>query len=318
MARFFTPKQMNATEPFMRELADRLIDRFVEHGETDFTDDFAGPFTLLNICALLGVPEADHQVFLDDMLGANRDRGIGSTSGGTPKDPFAFLHQRFTVYIQERIADPRDDMLTSLATTPFPDGTMPELMDAVRLASILFVAGVGTTALLLGTSLRFLAERPDLQQLLRAEPGRIPNFIEEMLRFDAPVKGGFRVARVPKTVGGVDIAAGSTVMLAIAGANRDPRKFDSPGEFRVDRDNARQHLAFGHGIHMCVGAPLARIESQVGVRRLLERLSDIAVSEAVHGPADNRRFDYVPSYVTRGLQRLRLELTPAPAPTGTP
>jgi cytochrome P450 len=311
VARYFTPKHMNATEPFMLRVADRLVDAFIAKGSCEFTTDFAGPFTLLNICALLGVPEADHQIFLDDMLGANRDRGIGSTNGGTPKDPFAFLHQRFTTYIEERSADPRDDIMTSLATTPFPDGSLPTTMDAVRLASILFVAGVGTTALLLGTAFRLLAEQPDLQQLLRAEPHRIPNFVEEMLRMDAPVKGGFRLSRVPTTVGGVDIPAGSTVMLAIAAANHDPRKFECPDEFRVDRENARQHLAFGHGIHMCVGAPLARIESQVGVRRVLERLVDIRISESEHGPADARRFDFVPSYVTRGVQRLHLEFTPA-------
>jgi len=311
VARFFTPKNVRGTEPFMRELAVRLTGGFIDRGECEFSTDFAGPFTLLNICELLGVPESDHQMFVEEMMGPQRDRGIGGSGSGTPKDPFAFLHERFKVYIEDRVVNPRDDMMTSLATTPFPDGSMPEVTDAVRLASILFVAGTGTTALLLATSFRLLAERPDLQQLLREEPERIPNFVEEMLRFDGPVKGGFRLSRSAKAVGGVEIPAGSTVMLVIGAANHDPRKFERPDEFQIERENARQHLGFGHGIHMCVGAPLARAESQIGIQRLLERLDDIRISSSAHGPEGARRYEYVPSYITRGLQRLHLEFAPA-------
>lgn len=307
VSRYFTPKRVSAAEPFMHELADRLIDDFVASHHCEFSTDFAGPFALLNICALLGVPESDQQTFLDEMLGERRDRGIGSSGSGTPKNPFGFLHERFAIYIEERLASPRDDMMSSLATTPFPDGSMPSVMDAVRLASILFVAGVGTTALFLATSLRHLAEDPALQQRLRSEPSLVPNFVEEMLRYDGPVKGGFRLARTAKRVGEVDVAAGSTLMLVIGGANRDPRKFDAPNEFDVERGNARQHLSFGHGIHMCVGAPLARAESVIGIQRLLERLQGIRISAAEHGDASDRRFDYVPSYITRGLQGLHLE-----------
>jgi cytochrome P450 len=310
-ARYFTPRNVSRAEVFMSRLADQLIDGFVDRGECDLTTDFAGPFTVLNICELLGVAATDHQMFLDEMLGAQRDRGIGGTGTGTPKDPFAFLHERFKAYVEDRLATPRDDMITSLATTPFPDGSLPEVMDAVRLASILFVAGTGTTALLLATAFRLLGERPDLQRLLHDEPERIANFVEEVLRYEGPVKGGFRLSRVPTTVGGVELPAGSTVMVALAAANHDPRKFERPGEFLVDRENARQHLAFGHGIHMCVGAPLARAEGRIGVHRLLERLGEIRISETAHGPAGARRFDYVPSYITRGLQALHLEFTPA-------
>jgi cytochrome P450 len=307
VARFFTPKSVSETEPFMRELADRLIDRFVDHGECEFTTDFAVQFTLLNICHLLGVPESDHHVFVEDMLGSKRDRGIGGTGAGTPQDPFAFLHQRFKVYMEQRQAAPLDDQMTKLVTTPFPDGSMPTVMDAVRLASILFVAGTGTTALLLATAFKLLSEDPDLQQLLREEPERIPNFVEEMLRFDGPVKGQFRLSRVAKTVGDVEVPAGSTLMLVTPAANRDPRKFESPNEFQVDRGNARQHLAFGHGIHVCVGAPLARAESIIAVQALLGRLDDIRISERAHGPIGARSFEYLPSYITRGLQELHLE-----------
>ncbi len=138
----------------------------------------------------------------------------------------------------------------------------------------------------------------------------MPNFIEEALRIDSQLKGTFRLSRTPKKVGGVELPAGSTVMVLLGAANRDPRKFDCPGEFRIDRGNARQHLAFGHGIHTCVGAPLARAESRVGVDRLLQRLGAIRISESAHGPADARRYEYVPAYLPRSLQSLHLEFNP--------
>jgi cytochrome P450 len=130
-----------------------------------------------------------------------------------------------------------------------------------------------------------------------------------MLRFESPVKGDFRVARVPTTVGGVDIPAGTTLMVLNGAANRDPRKFECPTEFQVDRDNAREHIAFGHGIHFCPGAPLARTEGRVSVQRLLERLSDIHISEEHHGPAGARRFHYLPTFILRGVTRLHLSFT---------
>jgi cytochrome P450 len=163
---------------------------------------------------------------------------------------------------------------------------------------------------LLAAALQLLGERPDLQQLLRDERDRIPSFIEETLRFEGPVKGDFRMPRVATTVGGVEIPAGSTVMVLNAAANRDPRHFDEPTEFRVDRANARHHLAFGFGIHACPGSPLARAEGRVSLERLLDRMADIRISEAEHGPADARRYEYAPTYILRGLQRLHLEFTP--------
>jgi cytochrome P450 len=112
-------------------------------------------------------------------------------------------------------------------------------------------------------------------------------------------------------VAGVDIPAGSTLMLLPGAANRDPALFEDPGEFKVDRPNAKYHLAFGHGVHHCAGAHLARAEGRVTVNRLLDRTSDIAVDEAAHGPAGARRYEFLPTYFLRGLARLELVLTPA-------
>lgn len=143
--------------------------------------------------------------------------------------------------------------------------------------------------------------------VLRADRNRIPNFVEETLRYESPVKGDFPLARVAATVGGVDVSAGTTLMVVNGAANRDPRQFECPAEFRVDRDNAREHLAFGHGAHFCPGAPLARTEGRVSVERLLDRLPDITISEREHGPAGARRYEYAPTYILRGLKRLHLE-----------
>jgi len=224
--------------------------------------------------------------------------------------PLEFLYQRFSAYVEERRREPRGDVLTGLASAKFPDGSTPEVIDVVRIAANLFAAGQETTVRLLGAALQFIGERPDLQKLLREDHGRILNFVEETLRIESPVKGDFRLARVATTIGGVPIPAGTTLMVLNGAANRDPRRFESPAEFRIDRANAREHVSFGQGVHTCPGAPLARAEARVGIQRLLEGTSDIRISEAAHGPAGARRYEYIPTYILRGVTNLHLEFTP--------
>ena len=124
------------------------------------------------------------------------------------------------------------------------------------------------------------------------------------------MKGDFRLARVTTELGGVEIPAGTTLMVVNGAANRDPGRFEDPDEFRVERVNARQHLAFGHGAHTCPGAPLARAEGRITIERLLDRMDDIRISDTEHGPAGARRYDYVPTYILRGVSRLHIEFTP--------
>ena len=213
-------------------------------------------------------------------------------------------------YIEDRRRDPRHDVLTDLALATYPDGSTPEVTSVVRTATFLFAAGQETTARLLAIGLKYLAEYPELQDELRAHRDRIPDFIEEALRIESPVKADFRLARRATTVGGVDIAPGTPVMLLNGAANRDPRRFECPAEFRLDRPNAKEHIAFGRGAHSCPGGPLARVEGRVSIERILDRMRDIRLSEEHHGPPGDRHFDYEPTWVLRGLHELHIEFTP--------
>jgi cytochrome P450 len=192
----------------------------------------------------------------------------------------------------------------------YPDGTTPPVTSVVRTATFLFAAGQETTARLLAAALKHLAEHPEVQDELRAEKARIPGFIEEVLRVESPVKTDFRLARRATMVGGVEIRAGTPVMVLNGAANRDPRRFECPHDFRLDRHNAQQHIAFGRGVHSCPGGPLARAEGRVSLERILDRMAHIRLSETHHGPPGARRFRYEPTWVLRGLSELHLEFDP--------
>jgi cytochrome P450 len=158
-----------------------------------------------------------------------------------------------------------------------------------------------------------LCDRPELQQTLRDDPSLVPVFIEETLRMESPVKTQFRLAVRSTSLGGVDIPAGTTVMIAPGAANRDPDRFECPHEFRLDRKNVREQVAFARGVHSCPGAPLARVEGRISVERILARMKDIEIDERFHGPADDRRLTYEPTYILRGLTDLHLRFTPIPS-----
>jgi cytochrome P450 len=308
LMRLLSPGRLKENEESMWRLADHQLDEFVDAGHCELVSAYAGPFAMLVIADLLGVPEEDHDDF---RRGLGQTKGFGSTSGDTlSHTPLEFLYDRFTDYVEDRRRWPRDDVLTRLAQATFKDGSTPEVLDVVRLAANLFAAGQETTVRLLAASVQRIAEDAALQQRLRDHRDEIPAFIEEVLRFESPVKGDFRLARVATSVGGVDIPAGTTLMVLNGAANRDPRHFDDPGGFHPDRDNAREHLAFGHGTHFCPGAPLARAEGRISIERMLDRMADIRISEQEHGPPGARRYRYFPTYILRGLERLHIEFTP--------
>lgn len=310
LRRLLTPKRLKENEEFMWRLADRQLDEFLERGRFEVMSEYAKPFALLVIADLLGVPEEDHQTFRT-RLGAQRPGSIEADDALTG-NALEFLDERFGSFIEDRRREPRDDVLTALATATFPDGSVPEVIDVVRIATFLFAAGQDTTARLLSSALRIIAERPDLQQTLRDDRERIPQFVEETLRLESPVKCDSRLTRSSTTVAGVDVPAGTAITIFPGALNRDPRRFDHPDEFRLDRENVRDHLAFGRGVHTCPGAPLARVEARVSIERFLDRMADIRISDAEHGPAGDRRFAYEPTYILRGLSALHLEYTPVP------
>jgi cytochrome P450 len=306
----FMPKRLKENEQFMWRLADQLIDEFIADGRCEFASAYGGAFPFLVIADLLGVPESDHAMFRDLLAGNTPPDAAWQDQDGTVNmNPLAYLDKWFTAYIRDRRENPAEDILTEMATQRFPDGTLPAVTDLVHIATFLFIAGHETTARLLSSALRVLAEDADLQESLRANRDRIPNFVEEMLRLESPIKSDFRLARKTTTLAGVEIPAGTTMMLLPGAANRDPAHFECPAELRIDRPNARQNVAFARGVHSCPGGPLARIEGRVTIERMLDRLRDIRIDEGHHGPAGNRRFRYVPLYIIRGLQELHLEFT---------
>jgi len=302
-----TPKRLKENEEFMWRLADRQLDVVLPDGRCEFIDDFAQPYTLLVIADLLGVPEEDHPSLLRQAGVGRRLLGETGEDEGRPNHPLDFLYDYFSERIEALRAAPQGDVLTGMAQARFPDGSLPTPLDVARIAANLFSAGQETTVRLLSTALRLICDEPGLQARLREHRELIPRFIEETLRIESPIKGAFRLALKTTTLGGVEIPAGTKVMLLHGATGRDPRQFATPDELNIDRPNVRQHISFGAGIHTCPGAPLARAEGRVVIERLFDRTKDIHISEAAHGPAGARRYDYLPTYMIHGLTSLNLE-----------
>ncbi|BBY38096.1 cytochrome P450 [Mycobacterium mantenii] len=304
-----TPKRLKENEDFMWRLADRYLDQFINDGHCEFLAAYAKPFSLIVIADLLGIPEQDHEEFRA-AFGTSAS-GIGALDHQEIAiDPLAWADEKIASYLEDRRRAPRDDVLTALATAKYPDGSTPNLFDVVHTATFLFGAGQETTAKLLGVALRVFGERPDIQQRLREDRSLIPAFIEECLRIESPVTSVFRLARKTTTLGDIAVPAGTTVMVSPGAANRDPQRFDEPHEFRLDRKNVREHIAFSRGVHSCPGAPLARVEGRVSIERILDRMADIAIDEDKHGPAGQRRYNYEPTFILRGLTDLHIKFRP--------
>ena len=305
LSKLLTPRRLSENEEFMHTLAQRQLDSFLERGQGEFMGGYAKPFSMLVIADLLGVPEQDHR----DFEAVKGDQVVGALDDELAHNPLMWLDDRFTRYVSDRRSQPREDVLTSLAQAKYPDGSTPEVKNVAQLATFLFAAGQDTTTKLLSAALRVIGERPDIQSRLREDRSLIPSFLEEVLRLESPVKSHFRMARTTTTVGGCPVPAGSTVMLLPGASNRDPRKFEEPNEFRVDRPNVREHIAFGRGSHSCPGAPLARAEGRISINLILDRLADITIDETVHGPEGEREYTYEPTFIMRGLTELHLKFT---------
>lgn len=308
LMRLITPKRLKANEDFMHRLADQLLDEFIADGRCEFIKTYTQPFAMLAVADLLGVPDEEYARFRDGFGLGGTVGAVGKGESGNPSaNPLAWLDEWFEEYLGERRQHPRADVLSDLANATYPDGTTPPLVNVVRTATFLFAAGQETTARLLAAALKHLAEHPELQDVLRDDHEKIPNFLEEVLRLESPVKTDFRLTRRTTEVAGVEVKAGTPLMLLNGAANRDPRRFECPHEFRIDRDNAQAHVAFGRGNHSCPGGPLARAEGRISLERILARTRNIRLVEEHHGAPGARRFAYEPTWILRGLTQLHIE-----------
>lgn len=309
VSRLFVPSRLNANQGFMAKTADELIQAALAKGKAEFVSEINVPYTTLVIADLLDVPEEDHKFFAE-VFRSQDSSNLNQAERDVAVHSLIVLAKYFAPYVQERRNAPRSDVVSELAIANYPDGSKPQEAEIVRLATLLFAAGQDTTAKLLGNGVRYIVEEPGLQDRLRNDPSLIPDFVEEMLRIEGSSKVTARLARKATRLGNLDIPAGTRVMISLAGANRDPRRWSEPNNFELKRPKIKEHLAFSRGAHACVGAQLARTEARVIFDRLLALTSKIDLDEEFHGPPGARTLEYEHNFILRGFAELHLKLTP--------
>ncbi|MFD7539752.1 cytochrome P450 [Streptomyces sp. NPDC059819] len=305
VSKAFTPRTVAQFAPRVQELTDQLIDAFAAKGEADLIHEFAFPLPIYAICDLLGVPREDQDDFRDWA-------GMMIRHGGGPRGGVARSVKKMRNYLAELIhkkrENPGDDLISRLIEASDHGEHLTE-NEAAAMAFILLFAGFETTVNLIGNGVYALLCNPEQRERLQAsldagETGLLETGIEELLRYDGPVEmATWRFATEPLTLGGQDIAAGDPVLVVLAAADRDPERFTEPDTLDLGRrDN--QHLGYGHGIHYCLGAPLARLEGQTALATLLRRLPDLRLAVE---PDDLR---WRGGLIMRGLRTLPVEFTP--------
>jgi cytochrome P450 family 144 len=300
----FTNRKMADLEPSVREFVESRLAPALARGRLDWIDQVALPLPITVVAGVLGLPVDD-----TGRLQFWSDRGIELLSGfATPERLLACSRDiaDFMAYLVARIAEATDSPADTVVATlghAARDGSLTEL-EAASLLLQLVSAGSDSTSSLVGSSARLLAEHPDLQDSLRANPAAIPAFVEEAVRLESPFRGHFRVTARDTELGGVELAAGTRLMLLWGAANRDAAVFDRPEEIDLDRASHERHVGFGLGIHFCVGAPLARLETRVALEVLLARTRTFR-------PAEDAPPRHVPSLFVRRLAELQLLLDPA-------
>ena len=308
MAGILNPRRIRQNEEYLYGLADRLLDNVLDKGRCNIVPEFAHAATTYAISDLMGIPVPDRAELLE-LIGAPPSQVEGDAVHKVGPDPLVFLKPRFEQYLRERQARPGSDLLSEMANATLRDGSAPDFDTLARLACFLFGAGQDTTSRLIAMGIKILAENRDLQNQLRREPARIPDFIEETLRYDPPVKVAYRLACRHTTIAGIDVPAGTVVTVCLTAAGNDPAHFDNPHEFDIDRPNVRDHVSFSKGRHTCIGAPLGRLESRIAIERLLARTTDISIDEAYHGTPASRHYRYEPTYTFRSLADLYVTFT---------
>jgi cytochrome P450 len=304
VTRAFTPKRTSELEPRIRQLARELISQLPASGEFDLIKDLAEPLPVIVIAEMLGVePERRHDFkrWSDDTLAMSMALAKGTEMSDIERSTIE-LNDYMAQAFEARHRQPREDLIQALLDNGVREGLL-SVSDAVDFCRLLLVAGNETTTNLLGNGMRALLSAPEQLDRLVREPALIPNAVEEMLRYDSAAQALFRKTTQDVEVAGVRIPAGASVLLLFGSANRDPRKFQEPDRFDVTRNVAGQ-VAFGHGIHFCLGAPLARLEAKVVLEELLtpERRLSLVPGQPW------RNLDH---FIIRGLKSLRIRVEPA-------
>lgn len=294
VAREFTPRRIEELRPRVTEITTELLDAMVPAGSADLVDALAFPLPMTVICELLGVPDIDRDAFralssaVVTPTAAQREAG----------DPVGAMSAYLVQLIEDKRSSPGDDLLSALIRTRDEGGDGLSAEELVGMAFVLLVAGHETTVNLISNGVRALLDHPDQLALLRADPGLLDGAVEEMLRYDGPVETAtYRFSREEITVGSTVIPHDEPVLVALASGGRDPEKFTDPDTFDIRRA-PQGHLAFGHGAHFCLGAPLARMEARIAIGALLERCPDLARDPAGGEP------EWLPGLLMRGVRRL--------------
>ena len=272
----FTPRAVEALRPRIEAIVAELVSRMEGRTAVDIVDDLAYPLPVIVIAEMLGIPAADRDTFKrwsDQVVSESTDFEhieIG--------DAHMEMGAYFWNLVQERRAEPRDDLVSGLVAAQVGGEHLSDV-ELVGFCMLLLVAGNETTTNLIGNAMLCLDEHPDLLRELRAEPDLLTDAIEEVLRYRSPVQSMFRFAKGEVELGGATIPDGTRVVAWIGAANRDAQQFPEPDRFDIRRSPNR-HLAFGHGIHFCLGAPLARLEARIALGVLLDRLPDFEVDRS--------------------------------------
>jgi cytochrome P450 len=312
---FYSPARIAEHEPRIRQICEDLVDAWLGDEHVELVEQFAGPLPLLVTVDVLGLDPSR----LDDYArwSSHAAAAVGSHMDAQrweqTQRSVVEMQQYFATELRERVARPRDDFFTAVATAQIPDlnGQLGpiDMAIAVSICQQLFVGGIETTTKLLTEALLLLTRHPHQYDQLRADPLRIPAVIEESLRLATPAQALYRVVTSDVEVGGLDIPAWARVVVVYASANRDPAQFDHPDDFDPDRDNVGTHLAFGRGIHFCIGAGLARLEARVALQVLAQRIQRWTLAE-------DATLEYEPSFILRGLKSLHLRFERADHETG--
>jgi cytochrome P450 len=309
VSRAFSPRTVARLEPRIAELAAELLDAVLPAGRMDLIADFAYPLPVTVIAEMLGVPSADRPTFKRwaDAMTTGTDE-IPTDAAAPVVQERLRLQQEMSAYfratVEARCAAPRDDLISGLVAAEVEDAHLSEA-EILAFSNLLLVAGHLTTTNLLGNAVLCLLDHPDQRARLRTEPGLMPAAVEEVLRYEGPAQAIVRFTVRETEVGGQAIPAGQRVLAWLGSANRDDAVFAEPDRFDVTR-SPNPHLAFGHGIHFCLGAPLARLEARVALSVLLERLPDLARDE--QQPVEPTETPFL-----RGVRRLPLRFRAHPA-----